>query len=127
MKISSIILALCIGSLLSTIVFSNTQINDTEEIVGTWIADGGSFENRWVYHEDNTLTTYYKNDVYKTYSWTIRDVTTPSGLTLQELILTNTENPDDERHFQIDTLTDVRLILLYNTGVGLTRNNYFKH
>ena len=111
------------GILFLIMLISN---NAQEEIVGTWIADGGSFENRWVYHEDNTLTTYYKNEVYKTYSWTIRDVSTPSGLTLQELILTNTENPDDEKHFQIDTLTEERLILVYNTGVGLSRNTYIR-
>ena len=94
--------------------------------MGTWVAEGNSYENRWVYHEDNTLTNYYKNDVYKTYNWAIRDVSTPSGLTLRELILTNTENPDDEKNFQIETLTEERLILVYNTGVGLSRSLYIR-
>jgi len=110
------------------LVSSNYLISNSaqEEIVGTWVAEGNSYENRWVYHEDNTLTNYYKNDVYKTYNWAIRDVSTPSGLTLRELILTNTENPDDEKNFQIETLTEERLILVYNTGVGLSRSLYIR-
>jgi len=122
-------MTLFIFILLFSGLFTNTNspANVSETIFGTWVAEGSSYENRWIYHEDHTLTTYYKNDVYKTYSWTIRDVTTPSELTLQELIWTNTKNPDDEKHFQIDTLTDERLILVYNKGVGLSRNTYFKH
>jgi len=110
------------------LVSSNYLISNSaqEEIVGTWVAEGSSYENRWVYHADNTLTNYYNNDVYKTYNWAIRDVSTPSGLTLRELILTNTEDPDDEKNFQIETLTEERLILVYNTGVGLSRSTYIR-
>jgi hypothetical protein len=104
------------------LISNNTQ----EEIVGTWVAEGSSFENRWVYHAENTLTTYYKNNVYKTYNWSIREVSTPSGLTKRELVLINIENPDDQKNFIIDTLTEERLILVYNTGVGLSRNTYFR-
>jgi len=123
-KLNLFLIAFSILFLFSSIYLISNSAQ--EEIVGTWVAEGSSYENRWVYHEDNTLTNYYKNGVYKTYNWAIRDVSTPSGLTLRELILTNTENPDDEKNFQIETLTEERLILVYNTGVGLSRSLYIR-
>ena len=126
MKILSITLALCISLILSANYFLNPQINDPETIVGTWVAEGSSFENRWIYSEDHTVDRYYKNEIYKTYNWTIRELSTPSGKTGHELILTNVEKPDDHQNFFIDTLTDERLILVYNTGIGLSRSTYFR-
>jgi len=126
MKILSITLALCISLILSANYFLNPQINDPEIIVGTWVAEGSSFENRWIYSEDHTVDRYYKNEIYKTYNWTIRELTAPSGKTGHELILTNSENPDDQQNLLIDTLTDERLILVYNTGIGLSRSTYFR-
>ena len=126
MKILSITLALCISLILSANYFLNPQINDPETIVGTWVAEGSSFENRWIYSEDHTVDRYYKNEIYKMYNWTIRELSTPSGKTGHELILTNVENPDDQQNFLIDTLTEERLILVYNTGVGLSRSLYIR-
>jgi len=126
MKILSITLALCISLILSANYFLNPQINDPETIVGTWVAEGSSFENRWIYSEDHTVDRYYKNEIYKMYNWTIRELSTPSGKTGHELILTNVEKPDDHQNFFIDTLTDERLILVYNTGIGLSRSTYFR-
>ncbi|WP_133120227.1 hypothetical protein [Rhodohalobacter barkolensis] len=103
-----------------------TSSNKSDEIVGTWVAEGSSFENRWVYHAENTLTTYYKNNVYKTYNWSIREVSTPSGLTKRELVLINIENPDDQKNYIIDTQTEKRLILVYNIGVGLSMSTYIR-
>lgn len=97
-----------------------------EEIVGTWVAEGSSYENRWVYSEDHTVDRYYKNEIYKTYDWTIRELSAPSGKTAHELILTNIENADDQQKFIIETLTEERLILVYNTGVGLSRSTYIR-
>jgi len=99
MKILSITLALCISLILSANYFLNPQINDPETIVGTWVAEGSSFENRWIYSEDHTVDRYYKNEIYKTYNWTIRELSTPSGKTGHELILTNVEKPDDHQNF----------------------------
>ena len=126
MKILSITLALCISLILSANYFLNPQINDPETIVGTWVAEGSSFENRWIYSEDHTVDRYYKNEIYKTYNWTIRELSTPSGKTGHELILKNVENPDNQQNVLIDTLTDERLILVYNTGIGLSRSTYFR-
>lgn len=97
-----------------------------EEIVGTWVAEGSSFENRWIYNEDRTVTRFYKNEIYKTFDWSISEVSTPSGLTKRELVLINIENPDDQKNFIIETLTEERLILVYNTGVGLSRSTYIR-
>ena len=102
------------------------SISAQEKIIGTWVAEGSSFENRWIYSEDHTVDKYYKNEIYKTYDWSIQEVSTPSGLTMHELILTNIENADDQQKFIIETLTEERLILVYNTGVGLSRSTYIR-
>src|SRR6056297_2996357 len=93
-------------------------------IVGTWKSNSGEVE--LVFTDDGLQKDYIDGELIATYNWTICEVSTPSGLTMHELILTNIENADDQQKFIIETLTEERLILVYNTGVGLSRSTYIR-
>ena len=93
-------------------------------IVGTWKSNSGEVE--LVFTDDGLQKDYIDGELIATYNWTICEVSTPSGLTMHELILTNIENADDQQKFIIETLTEERLILVYNTGVGLSRSLYIR-
>lgn len=87
------------------------------KISGTWIADGNSYANRWVFRETGTVEKYYKNELYKTYYWNIHVPSDPSKSDLRELTLANVNNPGTEIGFFISVLTGEQLILVYGTGV----------
>jgi len=93
-------------------------------IIGTWKSNSGEVE--LVFTDDGLQKDYIDGELIATYNWTISELTAPSGKTGHELILKNVENPDNQQNFLIDTLTDERLILVYNTGVGLSRSTYFR-
>ena len=86
-------------------------------ITGTWIATGKTYESRWVFRKGGTVERYYKNDLYKIYNWSIREVTESSDSGLGELVLANINNPDIEIDFQISVLTGEQLILVYDMGI----------
>lgn len=72
------------------------------------------------------MDRYYENKIYKTFNWTIEETQIPSELTHRELILTNINDSNDVYKYLIDALTEKRLVLVYNTGIGLSRNAYIR-
>lgn len=96
-------------------------------IIGTWITPGKSYASRWVFRKSGTVEKYYKNELYKTYYWKIRETSNPSESTLRDLTLANVNNPDIEIEFQISVLTDKQLILAYSTGLDESQNVFERY
>lgn len=100
------------------------QPTDEEQIVGTWIPEG-SPHVRLVFTSDGTLKKYKNdNELYKTYNWTMEERQSPSGLTFSILVLINVQDADDKIEYLVDTVSDDRLVLVYNTGIGMSRIPY---
>lgn len=97
-----------------------------ELIVGTWISEGSNFNYRDVYISDGTMMDYSDNENVEIYIWTILTTTTESGLKSSELILQNHQNAAEEFRYEIDTLTENKMILTFNSGYGLYRNIFFR-
>lgn len=98
----------------------------SQSILGTWKPKAEAFDYRWDYHTDGTLTMYDGNDPSKTYNWLIVTQTTSSGLLSSKLKITNVLNTEDCFNYEIDTLSDETLILVFNNGVGFSRNTFIK-
>lgn len=102
------------------------QQTDKEQIIGTWIPEG-SPHIRLVFSSDGTLEKYKNdNELYKTYYWSIEKRQSPSGLTFNILHLKNIHDSNDKVKYLIDTISDNRLVLVYNTGVGPSRTAYIR-
>jgi len=111
-----------------------TPIENTEEqaqtqqfeqlIIGNWNPEG---ESSVLYsYSLNNLVVKINNQIYKTYYWAIYSSTTQSGLVHSFLIIQNTQDANDRRKYEIDALTNERLVLVGNNGIGLQRNLYFR-
>lgn len=99
------------------------QPTDEEQIVGTWIAEDNP-NVKLVFTENGLQKDYINGELVATYYWTLEERHSPSGLTGNVLILTNVQDSDDVTEYMIDTLTDDRLVLVYNTGIGMSRIPY---
>ncbi|MTI89631.1 MAG: hypothetical protein FH748_16895 [Balneolaceae bacterium] len=109
-------------SLLSTL---QTQTDVEELIQGTWVSEESSFQDRTVFKEDFTVESYIDNELYKTYTWSIEEGQTPSGLIEHSLTLININDSGDAYHYLIDTLTEERMVLEYMDPVGrISRTAY---
>jgi len=122
-KVKIVTIGIIILICLSSIGFS-AEAQPDSLIIGTWKSNSGEVE--LVFTDDGLQKDYIDGELIATYNWTISELTAPSGKTGHELILKNVENPDNQQNFLIDTLTDERLILVYNTGVGLSRSTYLR-
>ena len=103
---------------LALIIFGYNIILKQEQsyeqlIVGTWVEENGTYQNRYEFQENYMVTDYYKNQVYKTFTWQISPEPTPSGLTISYLILTNNEDPDDKYEYQIVGISNEEMRLQY--------------
>ena len=103
------------------------EVDEGPLIVGTWIAKGNSYANRWVFQKSGTIEKYYKNELYKIYYWTIREESDPSESGTRELILSNVNNPNIGIEFQIQVLTGEQLILAYDMGIDESQKMFVKY
>ena len=108
--------------------FTTYQLNQEDQlIVGTWVEESTTTENRLVFYETGNLEDYYKNQISETYTWQITESQTPGGLIISHLILTNTEDPNDTYHYEINALSEERLVLVYQRpggGIGKLTTYY---
>lgn len=125
--IFKLITGILILTILSFTVYQ--QFNqESELIVGTWVEESSSIENRWVFKSNLIINRYDDNTIYKTYTWQITEGETPSGLKISHLILTNTQDENDVYHYEINGLSEEKLVLVYQRpGGGLGKlTTYFK-
>ena len=87
------------------------------KVTGTWIADGNTYANRWIFRRSGMIEKYYEGVIYKMYHYEIREPSDPEESNLKELVLANINNPGTEIEFQISVLTSEKLVLLYHNGV----------
>ena len=89
----------------------------TPTLIGTWIAKGNTYANRWIFRSEGIVEKYYKNELYKTYYWDVKESHSASGGMLRELRLANVNNPGTDIDFHISVLTSEKLILVYDMGI----------
>lgn len=89
----------------------------TPTLIGTWIAKGNSYANRWIFKSEGTVEKYYKNELYKIYYWNVRESKSPSGGMVHELRLANVNNPGTDIDFKISVLNAEQLVLVYDMGI----------
>lgn len=98
---------------------SNDALTDFEQkLIGTWVAEGTSFEDRWVIENNYTLKEYDADD-FTTYNWVANEGSAPSGVPFNTLEITNVDNPNDTYNYEINTLTNDKMILVYQRSGGL--------
>ncbi len=117
------------AQILTPIENAEEQAQTQEEeqlIIGTWVGEGNTYNYRDVYHSNKTMTDYTEGGNTETYYWAIYTATTESGLKSSTLIVRNTQDPTDEWRYKIDVINNERMILVYNNGIGLQRNLYFR-
>lgn len=97
-------------------------------IIGTWVIEGLTLNNKWVINTDGTLQEYSGSLVDITYNWVITQGTTPSGLNISHLKITNVSDATDVYDFEIDALNDERMVLVYQRPSGgiAKRATYFR-
>lgn len=111
-----IILGLFMLLFLSFNVFKLVQ--EDEMIIGVWVEESASFNDRWIIYENGYSEDFDENQIFDTYYWKINEVETPSGILISHLILTNTKDPTDNYHYEINTLNEERLVLVYQRPSG---------
>ena len=101
---------------------SCSTTEDENLIVGTWVLEGLTPLYKWVFSSDKLLSRYVEGQLYKTYCWEIDCKITPSGRKAYSLEIINTDDESDKYVYDINTLTQERLVLQYvRTGYGLAK------
>ena len=102
---------------------AQTQQRETS-IIDVWNPEGAAGVD-YIFSQNN-LVIQINGQTYKTYYWAIFTGTTPSGLKISHLITENIQDPTDRYEYEIDIINNERMILVYNNGIGLQRNLYFR-
>jgi len=93
------------------------EFNYEAEIVGTWVAEGSSISNKWIFETSGVLSKYDNNNIYKKYNWTITN-----GIHGVYLKIININDLTDIYNYEINALNNERLVLVYqrgnNMGIG---------
>ncbi len=83
------------------------QDDPAQKIIGTWIAEGSTFNQRDVYKSNGIYESYFENKIDKTYRYSLSKEKSVDGtLTFDVLTLTNINDSDDVYIYVIDALTD---------------------
>ena len=114
-KLKLIIIALLIGSYSCK---AQQQLNQEDQlIVGTWVSEDDT-SVQLVFTSDGLQKDIINGILLETYTWQITESQTPGGLIISHLILTNTEDPNDTYHYEINALSEERLVLVYQRPGG---------
>jgi len=97
---------------------SCSTAEDETLIVGTWVSEGLTLDNKWVFNSNKVLIRYDEGIIYDTYNWDITCSITPSGLKDYYLTIMNISDASDKYVYNINTLTQERLVLVYQRGDG---------
>ena len=101
---------------------SCSTTEDENLIVGTWVLEGLTPLDKLVFNNNHILSMYDEGTLYETYCWEIDCKITPSGRKAYSLEIINTDDESDKYVYDINTLTQERLVLQYvRTGYGLAK------
>ena len=107
--------------------FTTYQLNQEDQlIVGTWVSEDDT-SVQLVFTSDGLQKDIINGILLETYTWQITESQTPGGLIISHLILTNTEDPNDTCHYEINALSEERLVLVYQRpggGIGKLTTYY---
>lgn len=98
--------------------FTTYQLSQEDQlIVGTWVSEDDA-NVQLIFTSDGLQKDIINGILLETYTWQITESPTPSGLIISHLILTNTEDSNDTYHFEINTLSEEWLVLVYQRPGG---------
>ena len=119
--------------LISIVGFTISQSSLVQEekqlIIGTWICDG---DNNWKIKFDNNgvCYQYYTNESSEEYTYIIDSEFSYSGLehTFLKLTTVNSKVSEvgEEIEYTINGLGERKMILEYNTGIGISYTHFTK-
>jgi len=95
--------------------------NDANLLAGTWVAEGATLNDKWVFSVNGTMQEYTYNRIETNFSWKITN-STNSGVKSKYLKLTNTIDPNDVYNYEISILNKEKMVLIYqrknNMGIS---------
>lgn len=95
------------------------QDNPAKQIIGTWIAERATINERRFYKSNGICKTFIKNKLYKTYRYTLTQEKSLDGtLTFDVLTLTNINDSEDVYDYTIDAMTDSIMRLEWSKRPG---------
>lgn len=99
----------------------------SKKLIGSWIPEGSSIDNKLVFNNDGTASKYDDGQIIDTYTWVVNEQLV-NGVPFNTLKLTDINSTDNVYRYEINSLTNTLMILVYqrpNGGIsGL--NKYFK-
>ncbi|QTY25935.1 hypothetical protein [Flavobacterium sp. CS20] len=102
-----------------------TSLN--QKILGSWIPEGSNFDNRLVFNNDGSAEKFSDGQLYINYTWSINKELV-NGVPFNTLILDEVGNSETTNRYEINTLKDNLLILVFQRPSGGISglNKYFK-
>lgn len=103
---------------------NNNTIDSTEEeslIVGTWVAENSTINDKWVFTSNNFLEEYTEGSLDITYTWSIFGVSN-SAVNSHYLEIINTNDFSEKYRYEISIVDNDKLTLIYqredNMGIS---------
>ncbi len=102
-----------------------TSLN--QKILGSWIPEGSNFDNRLVFNNDGSAEKFSDGQLYINYTWSINEELV-NGIPFNTLMLDEVGNSETTNRYEINTLKDNLLILVFQRPSGGISglNKYFK-
>lgn len=98
------------------------QNENTILLTGTWVIEGSTIDDKWVFNSDGTMQEYADNQVDISYSWVVLNSNTPSGIRISHLEIVNITDTSERYIYEINMLNEEKLVLVYqrgdNMGIG---------
>ncbi len=95
-----------------------TTSEDMRVLIGSWVAEGSSLDDKWVFQDNGKLKKYTNGVNDDTFNWSINNFMTPSGLIIKYLKTYNSIDLSEFYVYEINTLSDERLVLVYQRPGG---------
>ena len=93
--------------------------NESQLIIGTWVAEGETLSSRWVFDANGKCTKYDDNEVYGVYNYQFSTTTPQCGIDVDTgpddkyLKFENVENRRDESCFLLDFIDGGKLSIIF--------------
>jgi hypothetical protein len=102
-------------------VIDESLYGNESAIIGTWVTEESTLQNKWVFTDDELLKRYDSGHLFKTYIWSLVN-SVNSGVRSQYLELINIKDSSDVYNYEISILDEERLTIIYqrknNMGLG---------
>lgn len=120
-KFNTIFAILFVLALFNCKAQSNPYNEDTILLTGTWVIEGETLSDKWVFESNGTLNEFADNQLDVSYNWEVVN-STNSGIKSKYLEIVNNNDSSDYYNYEISLLDEEKLVLIYqrktNMGIG---------